>query len=171
MALKVPFSFENAPADWQTAGREKYNQHIHQAVLKECTLLVKCGSCDAVVDSFGWGYVQLVSSGQHQQQQQDGQQPAAAAAAAGSSAGPGGSVKLPALLLEYAEHGTAGHQVRNCPPGTGLSPSTTKAYIKRVTKALLYLHRNQDACHRDIKASNCLLFSMPSDQQPAAAGS
>jgi serine/threonine protein kinase len=160
MALKVPFPYDLISADTQACvGRNQYNAAMRKSVVKECTLFAKCSSCDALVDTYGWGTVQLAVPAAVQQQQP----PAvpSAAAAGGSSPAPPTVWELAVVLLEYAQHGSAAHQLRSCPPGTGLSPATTKDYIARVAKALVYLHKYHDTCHRDVKASNCLLFKAP----------
>jgi serine/threonine protein kinase len=134
-------------------------------MVQECSLLAQCGACDAIVDTYGWGMVQLVSPDpqHHQQQQQQEAAPSSAsasAAAAGgsSSSAPPSGLAIPVMLLEYAPHGTLANQVSQCPGDTGLSAAAAAAYMRRVLEALECLHGTHSTVHRDLKAANCLLM-------------
>jgi serine/threonine protein kinase len=161
MALKVPPPWALCSADKKRQhGREdRYKANMLDNILKECSLLARCQD-RAIVETFGWGMVQLDSPGPEQQSHTA---PAGGAACTSSSSSSSASqlsatLQLPGMLLEYAKNGTLAHQLRSCPPGTGLSPRAAKVYIQRVTRALVYLHEEHAMCHRDIKPDNCLLF-------------
>jgi serine/threonine protein kinase len=157
MAVKVGAPYHVASADRRAGlSQEQYEAHAKQLMANECNLVAKCGECKFIVDTYGWGTLHLSFPPLKQQQPP----PGAAAAASGSSAGPI-VVELPAMLLEFAEHGSVADQLRSCPPGTGLGERVVKSYLRDVLQALTHMHRFHDICYRDLKPENLLRFPVP----------
>jgi serine/threonine protein kinase len=102
------------------------------AFRNEYNLLTKCRASSYVLDSYGWGSV-VLTNGQER----------------------------PALLLEYSPLGSLQDELALRGPGTGLPSSVVKTYIRHAACGMEEYQALAKALHRDLKASNLLLFDHP----------